>query len=141
MGVDLHSPNHDASMGYGSFNHMRTAVAGVTLGDEWRDHYASLITCVTGEDYDAHDATTEEMCDGLSDAQMSVVNFLYRSDCDGDIGPTACEHIWTLMQLNREKWVNDKTTYAYLARDPFTLADFCEMLADGHDTEEGLYWT
>ena len=55
MGVDLHSPNHDVSMSYGAFNRMRTELAGIILGDEWREHYASLTDCFTTEDYDAHD--------------------------------------------------------------------------------------
>lgn len=140
MGVDLHSPNHDASMSYGAFNRMRTELAGIILGDEWREHYASLGDCSTTEDYDAHDEVTNELCNGLSKAETCFVEFLYMSDCGGILGEYSCEYIWTLMQLNREKWINDKTTYAYLAREPFALADFCDMLADGHDNGYGVQW-
>ena len=140
MGVTLRSKNHEADMSYGSLNILRTRLAGMLLGDEWHAHYASIRECHTDEDYAAHDEKANALCKGLSSTQLYVVDFMYQSDCEGKLDALHCRGIWLLMQLNRSKWVDDTKTFAYVMRPPFTLSDFCEMLADGYDTEEGISW-
>ena len=139
MGVCVKSPKREFRTGYITFNHLRARIAGM-LGDEWRTHYNAMLTAPYDMIWSEYDDLTERMAESLPERDLPVLDFLYASDCEGEMDPEHCRALAGLMDRTREEWQDEGRSYAYAAYDPFTLADFYNLVQDGWDTGEGISW-
>ena len=85
-------------------------------------------------------ADEERMAESLPEGDLPVLDFLYAPDCEGEMDPEHCRALASLMDRTREEWQDEGRSYAYAAYDPFTLADFYNLVQDGWDTGEGISW-
>lgn len=141
MGVTIHSENCSIDLGYGGFNNLRTKVAELTAPDIF-EHYKELEkgmflfgTMKTDffKDYNMKIQRLSEKYNGEKDY---ILNFLYASDCDGEMDTEHCKSIYEVI-----KDYDDDICYGYCGRaDCAMFEDFKELAKDCIDTNTSMNW-
>ena len=101
MGFTIYATNSSRNFdgGMGGFMNLRTNIA-IAFDKEFGKHYSTLRKCVFEEDYDAFDEKTNKI---LSDERFKqededVIDFLFASDCVGEISHRTCKKIYDLIK-------------------------------------------
>lgn len=140
MGVTIRSEHLSGSLGYCSFNALRLRIAGL-LSPEWEAHIRRQYeqSFPSEKWLDEYIAETSRMSESLPDDMYPVLDFLYASDCDGEMDATTCALLLGLCERVEDS--EGKVVYGYAAHpDAFTFGDFCMILRDGIDTGRGFRW-
>ena len=126
MGVTIYANGSKQSfdMGYGGFFNLRKNIA-LGLDQEFGEHYATLRTCCSEDDYRGFDETANRILAGEQfQDKEDVLDFLFASDTEGEIGYKTCMKIFECLQHVDTK---DKCfAYAHLSngRDYEEFQDF-----------------
>lgn len=149
MGVDIRSPHFNVSMSYGGFYRLRIRIATL-ISEDWRKHYYDEAEEIRlglydsdgqqGDPWAEYNAKTERMANELPEKVWPVVDFLYKSDCEGELGADECGALALFLMEHRSEWIDETATYAYALHPPFALYHFYVMVMDGADTGEGISW-
>lgn len=149
MGVSINSPGFGVTMSYGGFYRLRIRIAAL-ISEDWRKHYydeteeirLAFHSSDGKQDYSwaEYDEKTERMANELPEKVWPVVDFLYKSDCDGELSADECRALALFLMEHRGEWIDETATYAYALHPPFTLYHFYLMVMDGADTGEGISW-
>ena len=101
MGVTITATNssRDFDMGAGGFFSLRTNIAKA-FDAEFGEHYDTLSRIWRHEDYEAFDRKTEKILQHprFKDADADIVEFLFMSDCGGQISHKTCKKIYDLIK-------------------------------------------
>ncbi len=137
MGVCLHSEDraYEMDMGYGTFFHLRSVIAG-KLDSEFGALYTSIPKCRSKDDYDELNAKMNQViADKKLEAVADVLDFLFASDCEGEISTQACGKIFELV-----KDYSDNMMYGYQGTNN-SFEDFKQMLKECNDTGQKVIWS
>lgn len=133
MGVTISSKRYSCDMGYGGFGKFRNVVAE-KVDDEFYRHYLKLSSpgamFLFGDarkDYfEKYDAITRKYIN-QNTITIEVANFLYQSDCEGEIDRQQAKQIYELI-----KEYDDNIILAYVGRSDCTkMYDMKKIFADG----------
>lgn len=140
MGVWVRSQGAGFDTGYLTFNRLRLEIAAL-LGDEWREHYEKMFYLYTKEDFESYDAKTAGLAESCGPDEEMVLDFLYATDCGGELDAEHCRAIVQLMDCKSSMWAGDMRSWSYACHDAFTLADFQRLLEDGWKSGDGIEWS
>ena len=120
MGVSMESKHHSADFTCGGFKRLRTKVAELTAPDIFR-HYKKL-------DYAFYLYGKERESD--------ILDFLYLSDCGGELDATHCRSIWKIIRD-----YNDDLCYGYPGLPNCAkFQDFKNIIKEGMESGTGVEW-
>lgn len=85
--------------GMGGFMSLRTNIA-LAFDKEFGEHYSTLSSCYRKEDYELFNAITDKILshDRFKQEDADIVNFLFASDCGGEISHKTCKKIYSLIK-------------------------------------------
>lgn len=142
MGITVRSKNYSIDLGCTGFLRLRTKVAELTAPDIFL-HYRRLLdgrSLLHEADrkkfYEEYDKKTEEL-DRKHNGEMSdILDFLYESDCSGEMDVKHCHSIYEVI-----KDYDDNICYGYDGqRDCATFKDFKRLVMDCIDTGTIMKW-
>lgn len=135
MGLTLESKNVRFDMGYGGFRDFRLLVAKAA-SEELHEHYNNLLTTLMAglekekrdELVSRYDAKIDQLV-SKGVASTEVVDFLYSSDCEGELKKEDAVKIYELI-----KDFDDDIKIGYHGRpDCATMADMKRLLSGDSD--------
>lgn len=98
MGLTLYANNTKTSFdcGGGGFFNLRKNIA-LAWDKEFGEHYSTLAGC---SDYEAFDKKTLEIISDkrFKDEDEDILDFLFASDCEGEISHKTCKKIYDLIK-------------------------------------------
>lgn len=101
MGVFISATNstYEFNMGYGGFFDLRRNIASA-IDRELGELYSQLVQYKDQEDYYEKNRLVEEIIDtkNLETNYSDILDFLYMSDCDGQISHRTCKNIYDLIK-------------------------------------------
>lgn len=106
MGFTLTANNSKYSFdgGYGGFLLLRQNIAKA-WDEEFGEHYETLRECIFSWDYEMFDRKTQEILSqerfetgGAKSNDMDIVEFLFASDCGGEISHKTCKKIYDIIK-------------------------------------------
>lgn len=140
MGVTIESNKHSIDLGYVGFNRIRVKVAELT-GPEIGELYKELDKGIYLP-YKEKEEFFKEYNKKLSNLEEKIkishgiLDFLYESDCSGEISYEKCEQIYEVI-----KNYDDNILYGYVGReDCATFKDFKEIVKDCIDNKCSMEW-
>lgn len=142
MGITVRSKNYSIDLGYTGFLRLRTKVAELTAPDIFL-HYRRLLdgrSLLLEADrkkfYEEYNKKTEEL-DRKHNGEMSdILDFLYESDCSGEMDVKHCHSIYKVI-----KDYDDNICYGYAGkRDCAMFKDFKRLVMDCIDTGTIMKW-
>ena len=140
MGLNITATksSYDFYMGYGGFFNLRKNIA-LALDKDFGENYAKLINCHTDEEYAENDRMSEWIINSkhLDENYKEVLDFLYMSDCEGQISHKTCKQI---LDLIKEIDFEDKI-FRYGAYAGNDYEDFKEFLAECYSNRRKLRWS
>lgn len=141
MGVTIRSENCSMDLGYSGFDRLRTKVAELTAPDIHK-HYDYLrmgmfLTATEKEKFfEAYDAKIQRLSEKYNGEKDNILDFLYKSDCNGEIDKEHCSSIYEVI-----KNYDDNICYGYCGRpDCAMFKDFKELVKDCIDTNTSMRW-
>lgn len=143
MGLTINSKNHSIDLSYSGFYRLRKKVAKLTKSDIY-EHYKmlndgsyALIKIKGNEDFFAwYDRKIEELDKKYDGKYSEVLEFLYTSDCNGEMDAEHCKSVYEII-----KDYDDDICYGYRGRsDCVMFKDFKQLIKDGADTRTGIEW-
>lgn len=140
MGVTLESINCSLDFGYGGFNNIRTRVAELAAEDIG-EHYKHLSDAPFFEEerklfFEEYDKKIVEISKAHNGEMDGILDFIYASDCDGEMSVDVCKQIYEVI-----KDYDDKILYGYCGRpDCAMFKDFKELVKDCVDTDCVMEW-
>lgn len=141
MGVTIDSVNHSIDLGYGGFNNLRMTVAKLTAPDihehyEYLNKGMRLFGSQREEFFKEYDKKIIELDKKYNYEKSDVLDFLYASDCEGEMDTKHCKSIWEEI-----KDYDDENCYGYYGRpDCAKFKDFKEIVKDCIDTDTSMTW-
>lgn len=132
MGITISSKRYSCDMGYGGFGRFRNVVAEQT-DKEFCEHYLELsspkVMILYGDAREKHfkeyNVKTEELIN-QNKITVEVANFLYQSDCGGNIDRKQAKEIYELI-----KDCDDELVFGYIGRnDCAKMLDMKKILSD-----------
>lgn len=140
MGVTIGSPNYSIDLGYGGFNILRKKVAELT-GSEIGQHYKKLndgifLSCEAKiKFFKDYNEKISELAEKYS-IPHGILDFLYASDCDGEISAEKCKEIYEII-----KDYDDNILYGYCAKNDCAMfKDFKNIVKDCVDNQCKMEW-
>lgn len=131
MGVTIQSKDEikDLSMSYGSFNELRETIA-LVYDEEWGKGYKEYndyfrFARFTPADSEKKFNSLQEMAK-QKHLKASIFNFLWKSDCDGNLSKTACNDLYKLLK-------DTKNNY-------WCWEEFKELLKYCVENNQGVFW-
>ena len=101
MGVTITANNSSRSfdMGGGGFMSLRENIA-LAFDKEFGEHYGKLRSVWKQEDFEAFDKETNRILadDRFKEEDVDIVEFLFMSDCVGEISHKTCNKIFDLIK-------------------------------------------
>lgn len=101
MGYTIYANGSSKSFdgGMDGFLSLRTNIA-LAFDKEFGEHYSTLINCYREEDYKLFDAKTNEILshDRFKKEDKDIIDFLFASDCGGEISYKTCKKIYDLIK-------------------------------------------
>lgn len=101
MGFTIYANNSTTSFdgGMGGFVNLRTNIA-LAFDKEFGEHYSTLRKCFRGEDYKLFDERTNMILssDRFKEEDEDILDFLFASDCSGEISHKTCKKIYDLIK-------------------------------------------
>lgn len=101
MGYTIYANNgsRDFDGGMGGFASLRTNIA-LAFDKEFGEHYSTLRACWTKEQYEAFNKRTNDILadDRFKQEDEDIVEFLFASDCGGEISHKTCKKIYDLIK-------------------------------------------
>ena len=101
MGFCIYANGNDDSFdgGMGGFMSLRNNIAKA-YDREFGEHYATLRTCSSAKDYEAFDKKTNKILSDprFKDEDEDILDFLFASDCEGEISHRTCKKIYDLIK-------------------------------------------
>lgn len=138
MGMTLESKGSKIELtgGYGMFVKIRNRVAKA-WDKEFGEHYATLSSCISKEDFAKFDQKTKEIVsqERFKDEDVDIFKFLFASDCEGKCGYKTCKKIYDLI-----KDINDNVNLRYLIDSNNDWEDFKQLLKDCYSHRANLVW-
>lgn len=141
MGVTIDSKNCSIDLGHVGFRNLRTKVAELTAPDIY-EHYRKLEQgmFLVGEMKDKffkdYNAEIQKISEKHSGDKDYILDFLYASDCDGEMDTDHCKLIYEII-----KDYDDNICYGYYGRpDCAMFKDFKELVKDCIDTNSPMEW-
>lgn len=141
MGVTIESKNNSIDLGYGGFNNLRKKVAELTAYDIF-EHYKKLDDgmFLFGEAqkkfFKEYNSKIEELDKNHKEEKSSILDFLYASDCNGEMDTKHCKDIYDVI-----KDYDDNICYGYCGRPDCTMfKDFKELVKDCIDNGCEMTW-
>lgn len=137
MGVTITAtnPKYEFDMGYGGFLLLREEIA-LALDEEFGRNYADLIHCYTQEEYAANEKAANRIIqENHLDRYADVLDFLYMSDSDGEVGYKTCGDILSLIR-NRKCSISFR--YALMQHNDWE--EFKEFLQDCYSHHKKMRW-
>lgn len=132
MGITISSENYECDMGYNGFRRFRCKVASL-INAEVKDHYNNLEKAMflfgEGERtkfFKEYDAKTDKLVE-YKKLSNNLANFLYQSDCEGEIDNNQAKEIYELI-----KDCDDNEIYGYTGRgDCATMLNLKDIFNNG----------
>lgn len=141
MGVSMESKHHSADFTCGGFKRLRTKVAELTAPDIFR-HYKKLDYAfyLYGKErenfFEEYNKKIEELDDKYQGEKSDILDFLYLSDCGGELDATHCRFIWKIIQD-----YNDDLCYGYPGLPNCAkFQDFKNMIKERMESGTGVKW-
>lgn len=141
MGVTISSENYSIDLGYGGFNNLRTKVAELAAGDIG-EHYKKLhegiflFGSLREDFFKEYDKKINEIAKAHNGEMDEILDFLYASDCEGEVPVKVCEKIYEVI-----KDYDDNILYGYAGRpDCAKFKDFKELVKDCIDSNCSMEW-
>ena len=137
MGITISSKRYGCDMGYGGFGRFRDIVAQNTTNEVY-EHYSLLssptVMFLSGdkrkEYFAAYDKKTKELIE-QGELTAEVANFLYQSDCGGNIDRKQAKQIFELI-----KACDDEIVFGYIGRnDCAKMLDMKKIFSDNTKVE------
>ena len=101
MGVTITANNSSRSfdMGCGGFMSLRENIA-LAFDKEFGEHYSKFRSIWKQEDFEAFDKETNRILadDRFQEEDVDIVEFLFASDCGGEISYKTCKKIFDLIK-------------------------------------------
>lgn len=101
MGYTIYANNgsRDFDGGMGGFASLRTNIA-LAFDKEFGEHYSTLSACWKKEQYEAFNKRTNDILadDRFKQEDEDIVEFLFASDCGGEISHKTCKKIYDLIK-------------------------------------------
>ena len=101
MGFTIYANNgsRDFDGGMGGFACLRTNIA-LAFDKEFGEHYSTLRACWKKEQYEAFDKRANEILshERFKQEDEDIVEFLFASDCGGEISHKTCKKIYDLIK-------------------------------------------
>lgn len=132
MGVTIESKRYSCDMGYGGFGRFRDLIAK-KVSDKFYNHYSKLsepkVMFSTGNErktfFEKYDAITYKLIEA-KEVTEGVANFLYQSDCRGEIDRKQAKEIYKLI-----KDYDDNVIFGYIGRsDCAKMEDMKKIFSD-----------
>lgn len=122
--------------GYGMLLLIREEVAKA-WDKEFGKHYATLRYCIINEDYKRFDKKANEIlkCERFKKEDEDIIDFLYASDCGGQISYKTCKKIYELI-----KDTNCEYCLRYAAYSNNDWEDFKQLLKECYSHRSNLVW-
>ena len=142
MGVNLSSKNNSIDIGYFGFARLRDTIANLCPKEitdyflYFRNNWRNILA---DEDaLDKYNAGILRLHDKYGDKYGEVLDFLYMSDCDGEM---TCDSAKQLLEVIGD-YDNDEI-YGYIAHGEHAvrLRHFKELLHDAVDTKTNWKWS
>ena len=137
MGVTITAanPKYEFDMGYFGFFQLRKEIA-LALDEEFGRNYADLAHCCTQKEYAANDKAANRIIrKNHLDRDADVLNFLYMSDSEGEVGYKTCGNILRLIR-NRK----DVAGFRYGSMQHNDWEEFREFLQDCYSHRKKMRW-
>lgn len=142
MGVTIESKNCSINLGYGGFKALRTKVAELTAPDIY-EHYKKLEKGMMLFDtekreafFEDYNAKIQQLSEKYQGQKNGVLNFLYASDCSGEMDVKHCKSIYEVV-----KDYDDDICYGYCGRpDCAMFKDFKDIVKDCIDNNCNMKW-
>ena len=101
MGFTIYANNCSTNFdgGMGDFMSLRTNIA-LAFDNEFGEHYSNLTKCLYEEDYKAFNRKTNAILsnDRFKKEDKDILDFLFASDCGGEISHKTCKKIYDLIK-------------------------------------------
>ena len=101
MGYTLYATNstHSFDGGMGGFMNLRINIAKA-WDKEFGEHYATLAYCLCADDYKTFDVIANKILSDkrFKDEDADILDFLFASDCGGEISHKTCKKIYNLIK-------------------------------------------
>lgn len=140
MSIIIKNTNDNSiEIGYFGFYRLRFKIAELTAEDICR-HYEHLTDYMTKEEMEHYNLETDKLMFKYQHSQKHLVlEFLYASDCDGEMDAEHCKAIYDLI-----KDCDDKTQYGYIGHAvwdiPATISSFADLLREAVEDGKGIEW-
>ena len=139
MGLTITATNakYEFDIGYGGFFRLRKNIA-LTLDQEFGELYGQLIYCHTPSQFEDNDRAIELLINRkhLDEKYKDILDFLYMSDCEGQISYKTCKQIYDLIC---HKNFDDKY-FRYAAYAHNDYEEFKEFLKDCYSHHKNMKW-
>ena len=140
MGFCIYANGSDRSFdgGMGGFMSLRNNIAKA-YDREFGEHYATLRRCITDGDYGEFDKKTNKILSDLrfKDEDEDILDFLFASDCEGEISHRTCKKIYDL--IKNIDFDGQIFTYAAYS-DGKDYEDFKAFLLDCYRHRRKMRW-
>lgn len=101
MGYTIYATNssHSFDGGMGGFMNLRINIAKA-WDKEFGEHYATLAHCHSKDDYELFDLIANKILsdERFKDEDKDILDFLFASDCEGEISYKTCKKIYNLIK-------------------------------------------
>lgn len=137
MGVCIYATHStdEFYMGYGGFFNLRKNIAMI-LDNDFGENYANLIFCHTEAEYAENDKVANEIIANKK-LDTDIIQFLYLSDTNGEIGYKVCKKIYDLI-----KDVDfGKKGFRYAAYQQNDYEDFKDFLKECYQHHRKMRWS
>lgn len=141
MGITIESKNHSIDLGGRGFYRLRMKVAELSALDicELYKELKEGMFLVGSERKDFindYNKKLNKVASKYNDEKNNVLDFLYTSDCDGEMDVEHCKSLYEVI-----KEYDDNILYGYNGRaDCATFKDFKEIVKDCIETETAMTW-
>ena len=139
MGVTMTAtdPRYSFDMGCGGFFNLRKNIA-LALDKEFGENYALLSTCHSPEQFEENDKTANRIITRkhLDKNYTDVLDFLYQSDCGGEISHKTCKKIYEL--IKDVDFGSKGFRYGTLMHNDYE--EFKEFLKDCYSHRKKMRW-
>lgn len=140
MGVTIESKRKSIDLGYSGFRKLRSKVAQLS-GDDIFKHYEHLndapyLSEERKQFFKEYNKQIEVIAEKHNDELNNILDFLYESDCDGEMDVEHCESIYEII-----KDYDDNILYGYCGRpDCAKFKDFKDIVKECIDTKTPMTW-
>lgn len=137
MGITITAanPKYEFDMGYFGFFKLRKEIA-LALDEEFGRNYADLAYCHTQKEYAENDKAANRIIrKNHLDRYADVLDFLYMSDSEGEVGYKTCRNILCLIRDRK-----GGTGFRYGSLQHNDWEEFREFLQDCYSHHKKMRW-